>query len=211
MATLVLVIAAIGAQIGLLICQQHRQDEAIREIRIMRGECSLRSAGPAWLRSLVGEQRMKNFDEVEEVVFPTEMAIFDRGTTGTMFSSIRTDRPAIDDITLACVTKLPSLKRLNLRWTNIGDAGMRYVSELGTLEELVLVGAEVTDASVGRLKRLRSLKKLDVSLTLMTASGVAELQAALPSCRIVFHRRLTYREYLKRLNPKLEVKKSESD
>jgi hypothetical protein len=53
--------------------------------------------------------------------------------------------------------QIPYLKRLNLRWANVGDAGMEHVCKLAALEGLVLVGAEISDASVRQLARLRNL------------------------------------------------------
>jgi len=187
----------------------YRQAVATREVERLGGRVEVVVAGPKWLRDLVGQDRLRILDElVEGVTFPNEMAIFDRGTTGTfgMFSKLRTDRPIVDDATLACVAKLPYLKRLNLRWTNVGDAGMEHVCKLAALEELELVGADVSDASALQLVRLRNLKKLDVSLTLMTSSGVDTLQAALPGCSVKYRRRPTPAEYTRALNPNLDIK-----
>jgi len=200
--TIVLVAANFGAQFGILVYNHRRQNEAIRDVETLRGEITWRGRGPSWLRTVFGQQTMKTFDVVDGVVFPPEMAIFDRGTTGAfgLFSQIRTDRPSVDDASLGCVAKLRHLKTLNLRWTNVGDAGMVHVCKLDSLEELVLVGADVSDANIPQLTRLRNLKKLDVSLTLITGSGVGQLRAAPPSCSIEYRCRPTFAEYVKALN-----------
>lgn len=186
----------------------YRQSVAVREVERLGGRIEVLVVGPKWLRDLVGRDRMRILDEaVEGVTFPPEMAIYDHGTTGAfgMFSQLTTDRPIVGDATLACVEKLPYLKRLNLRWTNVGDAGMEHVCKLAALEELELVGADVSDASALQLIQLRNLKKLDVRLTLMTSSGVNELQAALPGCSVKYQRRPTFAEYVRALNSKPDV------
>ena len=43
----------------------------------------------------------------------------------------------------------------------------------------------LTDASLEHLKALKSLKRLELQNTKVTAAGVAELHKALPQCQIV--------------------------
>jgi len=45
---------------------------------------------------------------------------------------------------------------------------------------------QVTDAGLGQLTDVGSLRHLDVRHTAVTADGVARLQRALPQCKIVY-------------------------
>jgi hypothetical protein len=99
-------------------------------------------------------------------------------------ADIRMDVSPIDDQTLACIANLPHLRRLDLSWANVGDAGMEHVCRLHKLQELVLQGTDVSDASAGILTDLRNLKRLHLYATAATKVGVSELQAALPDCDV---------------------------
>ena len=52
------------------------------------------------------------------------------------------------------------------------------------LEWLVLFDCNLTDAGLDELSRLKSLERLDVEGTRVTAQGVARFRKALPKCRI---------------------------
>jgi hypothetical protein len=56
---------------------------------------------------------------------------------------------------------------------------------LGSLQTLDLKFTKVTDAGLKHLTALKSLRSLDVRNTDATKTGVAELQKALPDCRIL--------------------------
>lgn len=66
----------------------------------------------------------------------------------------------------------------------VTDAGMKHLAGFEKLERLNLFATSVTDAGLKDLAALKSLKSLDLSRTKATAAGVAELQKALPNCKI---------------------------
>jgi hypothetical protein len=71
-----------------------------------------------------------------------------------------------------------------LNFANIGDAGMEHVCRLGSLEELELAATDVSDASVDRLGRMRTLRHLIVDGRRISKAGLARLRAALQGCNI---------------------------
>ncbi len=73
---------------------------------------------------------------------------------------------------------------LSLRNTKIDDDGLQCIAGVANLEALELDGSRVTDGSVGALKRLPRLKELDLRFTRISDAGVAEIQKALPNCKI---------------------------
>ena len=73
---------------------------------------------------------------------------------------------------------------LGLWSTQITDAGLMHLKGLTNLEELGLSSTRVTDAGLVHLKGLTKLEKLGLVGTQVTDAGVAELQKALPKCRI---------------------------
>ena len=73
-----------------------------------------------------------------------------------------------------------------MRFSNsqITDAGLVYLKRLTSLKVLDLGGAGITDANLQQLKQLVNLKELYLDDNQVTAAGVAELQKALPDCEI---------------------------
>jgi hypothetical protein len=66
---------------------------------------------------------------------------------------------------------------------------------LNNLEELHLLGTDVTDAGLAHLEKLTDLKSLFLDNTNVTSEGVEKLQRALPNCQINhIHLRLTIME-----------------
>ena len=69
-------------------------------------------------------------------------------------------RTGISDEFLAFAAGLPSLRRLDVRDTEVGDTGLYRLGPHPTLEELVLVRTRLSDAAVELLLGLPSLKKV---------------------------------------------------
>jgi hypothetical protein len=63
-------------------------------------------------------------------------------------------------------------------------AKQRHVTGLTRLEELDLSYTKVTDAGFDNFRELTRLKELWLHDTQVTDAGVAELQKALPNCKI---------------------------
>ena len=67
----------------------------------------------------------------------------------------------------------------------ITDAGLKEVAKLQQLKVLSLSGAKhVTDTGLKEVAKLKQLDVLSLGNTQVTKAGVAELQKALPKCKI---------------------------
>ena len=73
---------------------------------------------------------------------------------------------------------------VDLYGTQITDAGLVHLKGLTNLQTLNLDGTKITDAGLVHLKGLTSLETLSLNRTKVTDTGVAELQKALPDCKI---------------------------
>ncbi|MEQ1905128.1 MAG: hypothetical protein ABL888_13145 [Pirellulaceae bacterium] len=90
----------------------------------------------------------------------------------------------ITDIGLEHLKCLRKLKYLDLSETRITDAGLVHLKGLTQLNYLYLWETEVTDAGLVHFKNLTNLRTLSLQKTRITQGGLAELQKALPNCRI---------------------------
>ena len=73
---------------------------------------------------------------------------------------------------------------LRLSGWSVSDAGLVHLKGLTNLQTLVLSNTQISDAGLVHLKGMTNLKGLNLFGTKVTDAGVAELQKALPNCRI---------------------------
>lgn len=96
----------------------------------------------------------------------------------------------IDDEALETLKSLPKLEHLFLDGTATGDAGMEHLANAGSaLQQLSLVGCNVTDRGLSSLAKLSTLKVLNLSQTQITDAGLAALKD-LPSLEALYLRDL---------------------
>jgi mono/diheme cytochrome c family protein len=86
----------------------------------------------------------------------------------------------ITDAGLQRIKGLKELTELHLENTKITDAGMPSLADLKALTYLNLYGTGITDAGLMQLSRLTNLKHLYVWQTKVTVDGAASLKKALP-------------------------------
>jgi Leucine-rich repeat (LRR) protein len=94
------------------------------------------------------------------------------------------DNTPVIGIGLADLNRLPALTELRLGCSSL--TYFQQLAELKCLERLSLCGSSITDADLSLLSGLSGLRDLDLTRTQVTATGVAELQKAMPNCRIRF-------------------------
>jgi len=208
LAAVVLIVVAIGLQFGL---PAYRQQIAIQEIERLGGSVKLQPRGPKWLRSWVGDERMRSFDDVIEVSLAESNA-----TDGTMrhvgrltkVQSIWLDHTRVTDAGIAELKGLKDLELVSLNGTQVGDIGAIHFGSLRNLwilslgrtkvtdtgvcefrklprlKVLVLYGTDIGDSTIDCLKELTGLENLDLRATGMTNAGFDRLRNALPGCRI---------------------------
>jgi len=116
--------------------------------------------GPAWLRSLVGDDCFRCVCCVYLDITPGKSA---------------------DLQYLKCFTHLNNLE---ISDTQAADGGLEYLKGLAELGYLRIRGPQVTDAVLEHLKCLTQLKLLTLDGTQVTDAGLANLQQALPGCEI---------------------------
>ncbi|MEZ6138939.1 MAG: hypothetical protein R3B84_00065 [Zavarzinella sp.] len=100
-------------------------------------------------------------------------------------TSLHLGATKVTDAGLKELAGLKSLTLLNLSGTQVTDDGLKELAGLKSLTSLGLVGTQVTDAGLKELAGLKSLTLLNLLETQVTSQAVAELQKALPKCRIV--------------------------
>lgn len=86
---------------------------------------------------------------------------------------------------LARLKEAEGLKKLHLEKTQITDEGLAHLANLKNLEYLNLYGTAVTDAGLKHLKELKNLKKLYLWQTKVTDKGVEELKKSLPDVNVI--------------------------
>jgi len=89
----------------------------------------------------------------------------------------------ITDAGLKEVAKLENLTQLELSFTQITDTGLKELTKLKQLEGLYMERTQITDAGLKELAKLENLIELWLPRQIPKA-GITELQKALPKCEI---------------------------
>lgn len=79
---------------------------------------------------------------------------------------------------------LKNLQRLNLSHCEIGDLGLEHLKLLANLEWLIVYNTGITDKGISHLKEMKKLRRLGVTSWKLSEKACAELQKALPECKI---------------------------
>jgi tRNA A-37 threonylcarbamoyl transferase component Bud32 len=91
----------------------------------------------------------------------------------------------VRDDDLAKLKKLKDLVRLDLNFTEVGDAGLEHLKGLKVLGILLLSGTNVTDNGLKHLKGLPYLSHLDLNDTQITDDGLEQLKR-IPTLSILY-------------------------
>ena len=91
----------------------------------------------------------------------------------------------ITDAGLQRIKGFKELQELHLEGTKITDAGLVAIADLKALTYLNLYGTGITDAGLVHLEHLTNLKHLYVWQTKVTPAGVEKLKKALPQVDVV--------------------------
>lgn len=78
---------------------------------------------------------------------------------------------------------LPELRELVVRYP-LPEDDVEGILAIKTLTRLVLAGSLLTDKGLEKLTVLENLTELDVTVTDVTAAGVAKFQKARPKCKV---------------------------
>jgi len=94
-------------------------------------------------------------------------------------------RTKVSSVGIASLSELPSLDLLYLGFTTIDDGAAPALGVCRHIRYLSLRGTRITDRITQDLCEMKSLVWVDLSRTMVTAEGVARVQAALPSTVIL--------------------------
>jgi hypothetical protein len=83
------------------------------------------------------------------------------------------------------VGSLTRLQKVSMANTNVIDSALDFLTRTTQLRELNLSNTEITNASIPLLTRLYRLEILNVAGTQITPDAIAELQRAMPDCKVV--------------------------
>jgi len=181
MLVLVFVISAALAWLAIQRDEKRNERRAVVEVEKLGGHAWYdydltggdEPPGPRWLRALLGDDF---FVRVEGVSL--------------------TCRNELSDADLVPLEALVAIEHLSLDRTSVSDAGLPHLRSMRRLKALDLGQTRVTDAGLKWLKALTHLEHLVLKDTLVTAAGIAELQAALPNCKISRYDRSDDGKYL---------------
>ena len=175
-ATVVLIVIAVGLRIGVPI---YRQQLAFRVIEAAGGCIEPVRGGPDWLRRWAGDEWMKVFDEVGYVIELSDKHVGDDEVASLAglrsLEYLDLDRTRITDAGLPHLARLLNLRQLRLVRTRVTDAGLEHLAGMTSLEDVRLLGTAITDAGLARLARLTQLKQIDLGYTEVTDAGLAHL------------------------------------
>jgi hypothetical protein len=91
------------------------------------------------------------------------------------------------DATVRAASRLPNLKALDLNGTRVtNDALKRLPGDTQALQRLSLRGTHLTNGAAEHLKRLVTLRSLDLRETEVSEATAQELAVALPKCWIAY-------------------------
>jgi hypothetical protein len=169
LATALLVVVAVGLQLGIPI---YRQEVAIREIERRGGSVESYDPVPTWVIR-IWLMWSESYSEKSDRLFFQDV------------HDVDLDGADADDAVLDWVGEFPHVRRLDLTMTHVTDAGMRRLGRLAHLETLLLSGTGVTDAGLVHMKSLKSLRNFYVVGTGISHEGINTLTAALPGLKII--------------------------
>ncbi|HWE01401.1 MAG TPA: hypothetical protein VG326_03250 [Tepidisphaeraceae bacterium] len=131
-----------------------RSQTVVANLKAINGLSELSPGGPAWLRSIVGDQAMRVFDRL------TLVDLNERKNPHAKDYKLNT---AINDQWLAQLQGLTDIRRLDIANVAIKGPGLKYVGTLTNLESINLTLTPVTDEYLEPLRDLTELKTLGLA------------------------------------------------
>jgi hypothetical protein len=194
------ILAAVGVVSGIWLVSLHihyrRQMEAVAVIERIGGSVDYRYDAPQWLNRLLpddppwrmgglGPNWIREWLPVNRLIdysLVVEGVSMDNGPGMTVVSDLSGER--VDDAgeanptdqDLIWIARFPKLKRLYLRDTRIGDAGLRHLQSLQEIEALYLSRTQITDESMEVVAGFEKLTHLRLYDTRLTDAGLARLR-----------------------------------
>jgi hypothetical protein len=93
----------------------------------------------------------------------------------------------IHNISVKQLSGLKNLRQLTVSNTWISNIALSYITNLNQLDELdVSLNPGITDAAIGYLSSFTGLRKLDLTDTGLTKSGISLLRRRLPNTKVIY-------------------------
>jgi Leucine-rich repeat (LRR) protein len=109
-----------------------------------------------------------------------------RHLVGSRLEGLDLGHTSVTDIAMEHVGQLPNLEWLLLNDTDISDSGASKLVGIDSLRILAVNDTRISDESLRVFSRFEKLEWLSLLRTTVSETGVLELQASLPNCRIVW-------------------------
>jgi Protein of unknown function (DUF1559) len=93
--------------------------------------------------------------------------------------------PKVKDETLEKISQISTLEHLILTKTSMTDEGLSHLSELAGLEKLILTQNNITDDGIDALTEISSLTNLAIKKTKITKTGARKLSEELSDCKVL--------------------------
>ena len=177
--------------VAVKIDRARRQERAVEEIEKLGGYVMYDYVfqggvppGPAWLRSLWGENILATVVVVNFDCSRVSEAGLEHLKGLTKLEGLVLNNTEASDAWLKHLEGLTRLQGLWLHHTRVTDAGLEHLKRLTQLQSLDLWDTRVTDGGLEQLKGLTQLQGLDLTDTQVTDEGVKRLQKVLPKCKI---------------------------
>lgn len=183
--TLVTLFLGVGVLMGWL-GRQYRQIQreraALTEIRDIQAKMT--APRDAWIKDPL---------DVENVQLPWWLAWdgerdFERvvgvGFTFGWYDEQMDPETEISDREMRLIADCPNIKRLDIPYSKVGDAGLAQLTSLEHLEKLDLSATKITDRGLRHLAQLRGLKELKLNYADLSGAGIQHL-ARCPQLQVV--------------------------
>jgi hypothetical protein len=186
---LVMLLASIGMSwVAVRMQRARRQKDAVEEITNLGGEVMYdyevqanrrfplaQPPGPAWLRSLLGEDFFATVVHAYPTASVTD-ANLEHLKTLTQLRLLVIEGGQITDAGLEHLKGLTGLRVLSISGTQVTDAGLVHLTGLTQLRTLCVNEPRVTDAGFVHLEGLTELQVLELPATQITDAGMEHIK-----------------------------------
>jgi Leucine-rich repeat (LRR) protein len=129
-------------------------------------------------REAISNEELPSQDEVILNILKLGGHVTRDEAAGNEVTGVTFTRRTTLDVDMRNLKVFTNLKSLSLSWTLVGDIGLDHISNIATLENLVLEGCDlVTDEGMAHIAKLENLRSLTIMDTSVTDAGMEELRA----------------------------------
>ncbi len=184
LATLGLVVAAIGLALAPWVNHVHFQERVIAEIQRLGGSVTYQhelaqpdaAAKPPWLQKWIGEKYFRQVTGIHlEQQHSPPIDLLDRISRLPSVETLSLRENHLTDDALRPIGRMRRLRVLRVGFNDITDKGLIHLADLHELVLLDLCVTKVTDTGLNRLQSLPKLRRLELYGDEITNKGAATL------------------------------------